>query len=251
MVSVTQRVSKVKQPRGGYLRPRDFENIVLSDGIQLHPEENIHASLVGLAVDYLTRYLSGSSAEEAFEMSLSGSFLVGEDALARSLVQEVKGLDDQSIRNACKLVGYDVCVRAGTAMYKPVEDIYANDETVSNIRTMVSRSLAFWEDFGPIFKDNLTFESGYTAEVSTGDGDYLTEDTLWDFKVSKNGPTNKNTLQLLLYYLLGLRSIHKELQKVRRLGIYNPRLNIVYLLDVEKIAPEVVEAVTNNVLVAI
>ncbi|MBB6023143.1 hypothetical protein HNR77_004243 [Paenibacillus sp. JGP012] len=111
MVSVTQRVSKVKQPRGGYIRPRDFEEIVLSDGMELHPEENLHASLVGLAVDYLTRYLSGSSAEEAFEISLSGSFLVGEDALVRSLVQEVKGLDDQSIRNACKLVGIR-CMRS-------------------------------------------------------------------------------------------------------------------------------------------
>lgn len=251
MVSVTQRVSKVKQPRGGYIRPRDFEEIVLSDGIELHPEENLHANLVGMAVDYLTRYLSGSSAEEAFEISLSGSFLVGEDALARSLVQEVNGLDDQSIRNACKLVGYDVCVRAGTAMYKPVEEICADDETVSNIRTMVSRSLAFWEEFGPIVKDSFTFEFGYTEEVSTGDGDYLTEDTLWDFKLSKNGPTNKHTLQLLMYYILGLRSIHKELQKVRRLGIYNPRLNIVYLLEVEKISPEVVEAVTKDVLVAI
>ncbi len=39
MVSVTQRVSKVKQSRGGYIRPRDFKEIVLSDGIELDPEE--------------------------------------------------------------------------------------------------------------------------------------------------------------------------------------------------------------------
>ena len=48
---------------------------------------------------------------------------------------------------------------------------------------MVLRSLAFIENYGPIIKDGFTFEGGYTDIVSSGDGDYLTENTLWDFKV--------------------------------------------------------------------
>ena len=32
----------------------------------------------------------------------------------------------------------------------------------------------------------------YTETVSAGDGDFLTSDTLWDFKVSKSKPTNKH-----------------------------------------------------------
>ena len=35
---------------------------------------------------------------------------------------------------------------------------------------------------------------GYTYDVDRGDGDYLTEDTLWDYKVSKNKLTSKTTL---------------------------------------------------------
>lgn len=47
-------------------------------GLSLTQKKYLHASLAGMAVDYLTRYLPGSSAEEAFEISLSGSFLVGD-----------------------------------------------------------------------------------------------------------------------------------------------------------------------------
>ena len=51
--SVTQRIKQVKQPRGGYINPRNLTSIPLGDGIEsLNDEENVHASLVGLAVDY-------------------------------------------------------------------------------------------------------------------------------------------------------------------------------------------------------
>lgn len=66
MCSVTQRISKIKQPRGGYIKPKEFEQTMLDGGgiDELHPEENVSPSLVGIAVDYLTRFMSGTSVEE-------------------------------------------------------------------------------------------------------------------------------------------------------------------------------------------
>lgn len=46
MVSVTQRISKVKQPRGGYIKPKDFIVTDLLDDNILNERENIHSSLV-------------------------------------------------------------------------------------------------------------------------------------------------------------------------------------------------------------
>ncbi|MEV5024798.1 hypothetical protein MRBLPE1_000280 [Paenibacillus sp. LPE1-1-1.1] len=235
MTSVTHRISQIKQPRGGYIRPKEFSETVLFDGIGLNPEESIHAILVGLAVDYMTRFIMGVPAEEAFKISLLGSQIIRQEDKAKKFISQIKGLDDLSITYACKLVGYDVCKRAGSAGYQPVETIIADESTIFNIRTMVNRSVDFLGNFGPIIKEGFTFEHGYTPTVTSGDGDYLTEDTLWDFKVSKNAPTNKQTLQLLMYYILGHRSIHKEFQEIKKLGIYNPRLNIVYLLEISKI----------------
>ena len=68
MYSVTQRISKVKQPYGGYLPIRMFEKFQFQDNVDLYDEENISPSLVGLAVDYLTRCSMGTTVEKAFSI---------------------------------------------------------------------------------------------------------------------------------------------------------------------------------------
>jgi len=248
MYSVTQRIRAIKQPRGGYIKPKEFTETTLDDGIELNPSENIHASLVGLAVDYLTRLMTGTPADEAFYISLLGSDCINERKNAEKLISKIKGLDDKSIINACKVVGYDVCFRAGIIGYRPVKEIQPDAETIENVRIMVNRCLAFWKEYGPVVVDGFTFEGGYTDIVSSGDGDYLTEDTLWDLKVSKEAPKNKYTLQLLMYYIMGCHSIHKEFQNIKRLGIFNPRLNKVYLLDIANISDEIVREVSSEVI---
>lgn len=138
--------------------------------------------------------------------------------------------------------------RASKAAYKPVQIIQPDKPTISNIRTMVERSRTFNKNYGPVVKDGFTFEGGYTELISSGDGDFLTETTLWDFKVSKSDPTNKNTLQLLIYYLMGLHSLHEIFQEIEKLGVFNPRLNKVYILDIDSISPEVISEVSSNVI---
>lgn len=248
MSSVTQRINEIKQPYGGYVPPKDFTIKTYSDGIELKTNENISPILVGLVVDYLARFVMGATPEIAFRISRLGAFKIGEEENANALLKAVQGLDDNSIRSACKLCGYDVCFRADPSKYKAVQTIEPNSDTIENIRTMVQRSMSFWEQYGPIEMGGLLFEGGYTHTVSSGDGDYLTADTLWDFKVSKRAPTNKHTLQLLMYYIMGCHSIHNEFKKIRFLGIFNPRLNTVYTLDISKISQNTITEVSTDVI---
>lgn len=260
MYSVTKRISMVKQPYGGYLNKKQFDITTIDDEKILNETENIHASLIGLAVDYLTRFMMGTTVEKAFKISLQGAMCLDlflnsatdKKGLAlknaKKLLKGIKGLDDESVSNACKLVGYDVCFRAGIIGYKPVEEINPDSDTTENIVIMVNRSLTFWKEYGPIIKDGFTFEGGYTDIVSSGDGDYLTKDTLWDFKVSKDEPKSKFTLQLLMYYIMGCHSIHPEFEKIEKLGIFNPRKNKVYLANTSSISPEIIEKVSQEVI---
>lgn len=250
MCSVTRRIDKIKQPRGGYIRPKEFETIVLDGGgiDELNPVENVSPSLVGMAVDYLTRFMSGTSAIGAFKISEMGSRVVQRKELFDQLLSNVNGLDDDSISAAVKLSGFDSAYRAGVMAYRPVQNINPNSDTVENIRTMVERSLRFLDQYGPKVMDGLTFEGGYTGYVSSGDGDFLTEDTLWDFKVSKKKLQSKYTLQLLMYWRMGLHSIHPEYKNVKYLGVYNPRMNVVYRLDVSKIPEDVISTVETEVI---
>lgn len=250
MCSVTQRISKIKQPRGGYIKPKEFEQTVLDGGgiDDLHPAENVSPGLVGTAVDYLTRFMSGTSAKEAFRVSELGAHAVRQLGLFEQLLSNVSGLDDDSIVAAVKLSGFDSAYRAGVMAYRPVEDIEPDGDTIENIRVMVERSLRFFEQYGPKVLDGLTFEGGYTGYVATGDGDFLTNDTLWDFKVSKQKLQNKYTLQLLMYWRMGLHSVHPEYKHVKYLGVYNPRMNVVYRLDVSKISADVISTVETEVI---
>lgn len=247
--SVTQRVRQVSQPRGGYLKPKDFDEIILGPGIEeLNEEENVEPNLVGTAVEYLTHFMTGASPDSAFRISIMGARLIGKETEAETLLKKVKGLDDNSIVSALKLTGFDTCHRAGFSTYKPVEQIVPDNATIENVRTMVNRSLHFFDVYGPKVLDGFTFRGGYTETVNSGDGDFTTIDTIWDFKVLKGSIEKKHTLQLLMYWRMGLNSIHLEFNNLKYLGFYNPRLNKVYRMEVDKIPEAIINEVEREVI---
>lgn len=276
MPSVTGRINQIKQPRGGFINPSSLSVIFLEDNLTLNSEENVHASIIGMAVDYLTRYMRGTKPETAFSVSLSGAKIAKEfgrnhafiDAIR--LLNGIKGLDDNSIISACKLVTFDVWYRnlPAASMSKTFKETNPDFATIENIRIMVNRSLIFFKQYGPVTKDGFTFEpvngnvadyekmrktkkgswGGYTGMVETGDGDFLTQDTLWDFKVTSSEPTNKHTLQLLMYWIMGQHSGQNCFAKITRLGIFNPRLNKVYLYDISNLSKEIIETIEKDII---
>ena len=248
MASVTTRTKEIKQPRGGYLNIKDFEVLDLDDGKILYENENMNPSTVGIVVDYLSRFMLTHDLVEAFKISLYGATLVNKVEEAAYLLSQVEGLDDKSIIAACKMASFDIAFRVSPASFSGYYHINPNEQTIKNIRTMVQRSLLFFEMFGPIIKDGFTFEGGYTDTISTGDGDFLTQDILFDFKVSKNEPNTKYTLQILVYYIMGLHSIHNCFKNLTGLGLFNPRLNKVYLYDLSKLSPEIIKEIEQNVI---
>lgn len=263
MSSVTNRIKEVKQPRGGYIKPSQFVEKIIDDGLRLG-EENLHASIIGMVVDYLTRLMMGSDVKEAFKICITGyqsrMMLLGKDILKKdekkkidivSLLKQIKGLDDKSIIAACKACTYDVWLRnpMGAIMAKGADETEPDKETIENIKIMVNRSLIFWEKYGPVTVEGFTFEKdGYTKTVNSGDGDYLTVDTIWDFKVLKSKPTNKHTLQLLMYWIMGQHSGKKAFKGIKKLGIFNPRLNTIYLLDIGTVSEETIKEVERDVI---
>jgi hypothetical protein len=255
--SVTQRIKQVGQPRGGYLNPKTLtKSVLFEDGVLELPNESVHPSLVGLAVDYLTRYMLGDSAEEAFKISLLGlgvceSAGMKEDAeYGRELFRRLsRDLNMTTVESAIKLCAFDVRVRAGMAGYKSIMLINADLHTCSNVVIMVKRNLNLFKVYGNPVLNGFVFKGGYTDTVSTGDGDFVTPDTLWELKVSVREPNKDWTLQTLMYWIMGLNSEHYDIfEKVKYLGIVNPRKNTVYRIAVADIPMKVIEAVERDVI---
>jgi len=248
MASVTSVTKKATQPKGGYLPIKLFTKERFEDGKVLHQEENINPGLVGLAVDYLSRFMQGASVDAAFHISTRGAFNIKKQDVANDLKSKIHGLDDTSIICACKLSGFDVCFRASSKDYQPVETIEPDQHTIENIRIMVERCSSFFEKYGPVLCSEPTFEGGYSSIIDSGDGDFVTKDTLWDLKVIQTSPTTKHTLQLLTYYVMGLHSKHDYFKSLSNLGFFNPRLNIVYLYPISSLSQNLIEDVENNVI---
>lgn len=258
MLSVTQRIETVSQPQGGFIphdviiqkQYEDFKEIIPIDN-----KDKTLLAIQGTAVDYLTRYLLFADKPKAFHISILGAKKL-DDAYENNnafihiskLLNKVTGLDDDSIRTACQIVGYDVAYRMNVQFYRDVDTIIIPNEMVANIRVMVNRCLEFLRLVGPVISDELSFEGGYTKLVSSGDGDYLTADTLIDLKVSTKPFSNKWSLQLLMYYLLGIHSIHLEYQLISKLCVFNPLENISYIIKLSDVCDETKYKVSHDVL---
>lgn len=248
LFSVTGRISFWQQPRLGYIPPRTLKAEEYFDSHQLNRIAPTCKSIQGMAVDYLTRYMRGTPKHIAFQISLMGAKNVDELDKATCLLNKINGLDGDSICAACQLVGYDVAYRRGPRYFTPIEKIKPSQNMVQNIIILVNRSLAFLKRNGPVVLDGFTFEGGYNDIISRGDGDYLTADTLWDFKVSNEKPTARHTLQILIYYILGIHSIHPEFQDIKKLGIFNPERNTAYTIALEDITNETFQTVSRDVI---
>ena len=66
MTTVTERIKEIKQPRGGYLPLRNFTVTDMDEIGEVTSPENIRANLVGIAVDYLTRFTTYGDPVSAF-----------------------------------------------------------------------------------------------------------------------------------------------------------------------------------------
>ena len=248
MLSVTKRISNVQQPKSGYIPPKALTAEVYYDDMKINRINPAHKAIQGMAVDYLTRYVNGTPKHIAFKISLMGAKNVDELDNAKRLLNQINGLDSTSICAACQLVGYDVAYRRGPRFFSPVETIIPSNKMIANIIVLVKRSITFLKKNGPVVLDGFTFEGGYNGIISSGDGDYLTADTLWDFKVSKSKPEKNQTLQILIYYILGIHSIHQEFQHIKKLGLFNPESNIAYTISLSDISDNVFQSVSRDVI---
>lgn len=257
VASVVKRISEIKQPRGGYVKLSQFDVDVRHDDVMLFEKENISASIVGMTVDYLTRLCAGADAKDAFSISLKGAFVASRfgmsDAvhIANSLLDNISGIDCESVVNACKLTTFDVWLRnmASALLAKSYMDVNPDENTVHNIQTMVERSISFLDEYGPITQSGFVFiPHGYTSTVDSGDGDFLTQDTLWDFKVSLHKPTSKHILQVFMYFIMGQHSGNPVFKNITNVGIFNPRLNVVYTLPISRVEQSVISVIESDVI---
>lgn len=263
MVNVTERIRQVQQPRGGFLNPRTMEIRELGGAALDHTVESVHTSVVGSAVELLTRIATGTPVKEALSWEGIVATRAGTQAYseARQLIDEMdytvalyaeedgdELLSDDLLVAACRLVSL-LSAAHGHWQYDPRTPTADVDElTIEHIRTMVTRSVAFFRHYGPVLAHGLVVTGAAEGTVDWGEVDFLTADTLWDFKVIVKPPSSVHTLQLLMLWIMGTRQPRPEFKAVVHVGLFNPRQNVVYRISVDAIAPDTIAAIASEVL---
>lgn len=263
VTTVTQRIRQIKQPRGGYL-PVDKATVWDYGGVEITDikRENISPQMMGVVVDYLTRfYVKGGDASEAFDIALVGGVNVAlykqdlqiiqclEDTI--DIINNGKKLSDGVIEAACYLASMDPAYRVGPEIYDNNVNYTPDRYTYGVIRELVERSIKFFNNEGPLVYGGFELNSESSGQyIDYGDGDFMTETGLWDMKVSKNPPTRNHTIQVLIYYLMGLRSkdIKDTTKNLKRIGLYNPRLNKSFYFCIDKIDEDLIGIVERDII---
>lgn len=194
-MAVTTRIRMVDQPPCGLLSLSLFDHVPLADHMALHPRsmETVAPDLAGLYVDYMTRIAMGAPKRTAFRIPLLGARLVGQGEYAESLLSRMVDFAFPSARAACLLLDFDAASRRGPQYWRP-RRMVPDAATYFNLTRMVARSRVFLDEYGPVVWEGFDFEGGYTDRITSGSGDFLTGDTLWDFKVSGYPPNHRYTI---------------------------------------------------------
>ena len=74
-------------------------------------------------------------------------------------------------------------------------DVQAREGPVAELDAAPDRGVAV-AAAQVVVSTTLSFPGGYTSTITVGDGDFMTQDGIWDIKVSKNPPTKEHTLQV-------------------------------------------------------
>lgn len=259
------------QPRGGFVPPKDMivtdlvdDDDFLMTVTTLGEYADVSPTTVGMVVDYLLRadlaLYKGTDVTEAvfnaFIISMMGAKMVNkiDDAidLEKQISEElIKGKDrnyKKVVTCACRLVVFDAVIRA---MYydentKPPKPTLEDAQYITYLEVSALRHFKEFEK--PVTKIGFSVSGEGSKNVSASDGDYLTEDSIIDLKTSKSKPTSKDTLQVLMYYLMGLHEDYETFSKIQYLKIVNPKLGKVYTYDLDDLTDETKLQVERDVI---
>ena len=141
------------------------------------------------------------------------------------------------MQTASELVVYDAVYRAG--YYNPnLKTPKITNEDRDAIELMVNETKLYLLEKEKIVALGVSFKAEGANNVSPSDADFLTEESIIDLKCSVSKPTSKHTLQLILYYILGLHEYPNEFKKLKYIKIINPRIDKVFSYEIKKIDVE-------------
>ena len=289
MLTVTERIKTMTKKSGTYIEtigelpvvslrefegsPKSFTLEELDYEMDLHASdyETVSPSVIGPAVEGLFKMAMGQGAGVAFRASYFGAILLDnigklgekhDEFIVGHYTSQVRDLMDQlgatlgkgkpyEAKHGIDLCTYDVVYRTGNpAYYRPYSRLTL--ETEENVYRMVDYAKEVFKELheGDTIKEVAFDEESFGRYIAKGDGDFMTDQTLWDMKVWTKSFDKKVYIQLLCYYLLGMngRTTRSHYENLEYIGVINPRLQESHRLRIADIPQADLDLVREKVI---
>lgn len=264
MTSVTQKIAKTKQPKGGYFPINTFKETSIGEPCN---DFGVFSLAVGKAVDSLVRFNLGEKKHKAFKWArktmLERPMTKEKEEMLKAYEKLTIEVNKESVESAILIHFFDTSIQYKKRIdgFILPEDIvretermildtinYLGEEEEINYGFLFPRSL-FTEN---IFNDSRTspsfFENLKARDISYGEIDFMTETELIDLKLINKKPTKNHTLQIITYYIMGINEYPERFSLINTLCIYNPKLNKKYTLNVSEISDELKSVIEKEVI---
>lgn len=251
--SIERKIDFFKGSKELQIKPRDFRKTELQDSIELDVCDSVWCGLSDYAAYCLARYLMGDSVNMVFHDAILDGCNRGFSHWVERLAQDIDGLGGTAVESAIRLAAFDPRIRFQLKTDVATSSLNIDQDTIFNVQQMAKRFLHFHEVVGDRTAVDLDFTGGYTQSIETGTCEFITGDTLWclhqNYAVdSKLHISRADKLRVLTHWRMGLRSIHPEFKEIKKLGVYNVRRHLIYVMDIDKVSDEVVTWIDNVVI---
>lgn len=286
MNSVTDTIKKINQPDGGYLPLSLFEETTYKDNEKIIC--SIKPLYVGKVIDDIIHEIIRSDYRNIFRSEIIGyesrvdwftnafatSTKKAKTKMRHQIIEEdlEKHVEIEYMLSKLKLYAYDNDIKNmlnytyGIVQYSIWHDNFEyvskkatvessrpkglSKADLARLQRLVSRTLLWLQSSykDRIIPDYKFYPNGYSDLIKYGVGDFVCDKTLYDIKCIKDDPTIENTLQLLMYYCMGIHSNNKLYSGIEHLGIYSPVLNKKWVASVDNISKELVDFVNTNII---
>lgn len=214
----------------------NYQTINYNDDVFLR-FENVERSLTKKVVKYLSylMYLKGSNQFNdntinlIFQNAISG-YLKRENYVnnKRNLdnindyLANIKGLDEVSIINTYKVVTFESWLKDPSDAINDTQaiNILPDEDTIFNVIIMVKRTLSFLIELKETPKFNFNSLNKEVVDIECAN-------FLFNLKISMKEITDSDFEKIMKVY-------EHSSSTINEVGIFNPRLNIKYVIDINK-----------------
>lgn len=231
----------IEQPAGGFLPANLLTMFQLNDDFELYPESTVSNDVLDYAVIRVYQFLYGQSIEKVYHYAAKAARMVGREKQYAFDVDVVRTIDIDHLSRTD--------VRSIFRLALLEEFLYSNDSSqiglhligqhdVHNLSRLIQRLFRLVDQYGPVLGLNIILDNESMNPIQV-----VTAGAIWDIDCSDHEPDPHLTLKLLCQYLMYRQTDKQSFGEIHSIGLFNPYLNTVYLIELEYIDEQVISDV--------